>query len=189
MKLAIQRQTDIDPEGLRALLLDALDELAGPGHCLLEPMLAWEGHPLLLADADARPVLVSFDLRDSSAALLNGLQACDRLTAGLAWVNQVYPALKQREEAPRLIVVTAGAPPGAQCALAGCAGLELFSCEVLSVNDSQGVLLERRWGNAPQPRPTAAAIPSTLVPVSQDIVDDTRLPALNEQESAYFQQL
>lgn len=194
MKLNIQADR-CDRETLRALLIDAADTLAGSGSSLLEATLPWDGHPILLADADAHPVLVSFDLDDNGAALLGGLQASDRLAMALPWLNQVYEALQQQHRPPRLIVVTREPSPGTRAALAGNGSLELFTCQVLRINEDLGVLLEKQCrtptpgsqadtaGTAPRPAIFAVA-PTTAPPVNE-----ADLPPLSEQEAAYFEQL
>jgi len=87
MTLHIRPVADCDADTLRALLIDAAEQLAGADSVLLEAKLRWDGHPILLADANGNPVLVSFDLQDSQSALLNGLKASDQLAAALPWVS------------------------------------------------------------------------------------------------------
>ena len=94
-----------DREQLRSLLLDAADQIAGAGASILEPRLRWDGNPMLLADAQLRPVLVSFEPEDSEAALINGLRGVEQLHNALPWINQVYETLQQRQQPPRLVVV------------------------------------------------------------------------------------
>jgi len=77
MKLHIQSSPNCSQEELRTLLIDAADQLAGANSCLLEPKLHWDGYPILLADAQGHPVLISFDTENSQAALLNGLHAIE----------------------------------------------------------------------------------------------------------------
>lgn len=194
MKLRIRTADHNDREDLRALLIDAADELAGPGSCLLEAMLPWDGHPVLLADQEGHPVLISFDMQNSQAALLGGLLASDQLTAALPWVNQVYEPLKQLQKAPRLVVVSAEPPPGYQALLTGSQSLTLFTCRVLRVNDDTGVLLEKLH---PQDRTfenTAEqgkdAVPLTFTPRARlQPVPENDLPPLSTEETSYFQQL
>ncbi len=196
MRLNIQAVEDCDPEALRALLIDAADDLVGTDHCLLESQLPWDGHPILLADAEAHPVLISFDLANSQAALLNGLHASDQLSAALPWVNQVYTGLRQLEKKPRLVVVTSEPPPGYQAVLTGDQSLSLFLCRVLRVNDETGVLLERLTHSdlASQATPPSGVqagnrpVPLTIAPESSPASDPPE-PALSEQEAHYFQQL
>jgi len=191
MNMRIQPVKDCDPEALRALLIDAAAELAGADTALLEPKLRWDGHPILLAAADEYPVLVSFDLQDSEAALLNGLKASDRLAAALPWVSQVYPALGESQKYPRLVVVTAEPPPGYRAVLATHPALALFTCRILRVNEDTGLLLESA-APAPPPGLVAAGEPRTL-----SLADSPRsgtpsnadLAPLSEQETGYFQQL
>ncbi len=192
MNLHIQAVDHCDSEQLRALLIDAADQLAGDGCRLLESKLPWDGHPILLADADARPVLISFDLHDSQAALVSGLHASDQLSVALPWVNQVYPALDQQQKKPRLMVITAEPPPGYQAVLRGDQMLRLFTAKVLRVNENMGLLLEaldrETVANpadaiASGPRPLAHAVASPTT------VDETNEAQLSEQEAAYFQQL
>ncbi len=195
MKLHIQAVEDYDRETLRTLLIDAADELVGPGSSVLEPMLPWDGHPILLVDAECRPVLVSFDRDNSQAALLSGLRASDQLTLALPWVNQVYAALKQQQQPPRLIVVSAEPPPGNRAVLTDSQTITLLTCRVLRVNEDTGVLLEQ-VDREPRPAEVATATPRQpqLVPVAlasraPEPTADQDLAPLSEQETAYFQQL
>ncbi|MDT8386458.1 MAG: hypothetical protein RQ736_03015 [Thiogranum sp.] len=200
MKLSIHREARCSPEQLRVLLIDAAEQLAGRGARVLEAKLPWEGHPLLLVDAELHPVVVSFDSEHSEAALLNGLMAVEKLSSALAWVNQVYEALQHREQPPRLVVVSAQLPPGSSAILARCASLRLFQFKALRVNGETGLWLEplgdqndaeRPANAAPVPgsvpeAPRAASI-SHVSPADQP-AEDT-LPALSSEETAYFQQL
>ena len=193
MTLHIEALDHCDRNTLRALLIDAADQLAGPDNCLLEARLPWDGHPALFADADRHPVLVSFDLENSQAALLNGLHASDQLATALPWVNQVYEALEGQQKTPRLVVVTAGPPPGNQAALTGDGALRLFTCKVLGINGEVGLLLEPLGHRTPlagsatnrsgEPQLPASGVAS---PAPDPATDQT---TLSEREIAYFQQL
>jgi len=196
MKLRIRSHSQCDREELRTLLIDAADELVGADNCLLEAQLPWDGHPILLADAHRHPVLVSFDLAHSQAALLSGLHGTDQLAAALPWINQVYRQLEKRHKPPRLVVVTGEPPPGSEAVLrASGPALSLFSCRVLSVNGDTGVLLEplnesrvnlQRNGAATAVEAVAMSAPAVKrAPAS---AADT-LPPLTEDERSYFQQL
>lgn len=195
MKLRIKSAPHCSREELRTLLIDATAELAGENSCLLEPKLPWDGHPILLADAGGHPVLVSFDLADSQAALVSGLHATDQLAIALPWVNQVYATLQQRQKAPRLVVVSSEPPPGSEAVLrsGSGAGLTMFSCRVLSVNGDMGILLEPLDG-----APAARAAVTTLSHATQPAVPEVApaapraaetVPSLSDEERAYFQQL
>ena len=196
MKLRIRSHSQCDREELRALLIDAADELVGTDNCLLEAQLPWDGHPILLTDANRHPVLVSFDLLNSQAALLSGLHGTDQLAAALPWINRVYRQLEQRHKPPRLVVVTGEPPPGSQAVLrASGPALSLFSCKVLSVNGDTGILLEplneARLNLQLNGAPTAVKAVATPAPVmtpAPESAADT-LPPLTEDERSYFQQL
>lgn len=189
MKLHIQKAERCDREVLRTLLIDAADQLAGEGSCLLELRLPWDGNLILLADTRARPILISFDPDNSQAALINGLQAADRLAIALPWANKVYAPLQNRQETLKLIVISDDAPPGSDAVLAGNPGLTLFTCKVLRVNDDLGVLLKRidrpivRSDLAAVPTPEPAESTQAGVPV------DETLPSLSPEERLYFRQL
>jgi hypothetical protein len=188
MTLRIQTSAVNDKEDLRTLLLDAVSELTGGQGEILEPKLAWDGHPMLLADAQQHPVVVSFDPVQAQAALLNGLQAAERLSAALPWVNQVYDTLQKKQNPPRLVVISQDPPPGAAAILACCPRLQLYQYKVLTVNGEAGLWLERVEDSptsAPAPKPEI--MQPTLV-ASRPSTDDT-LPTLSDEESAYFQQL
>lgn len=195
MKLRIQAVDHCDREALRALLIDAADQLTGMESCLLEPKLPWDGHPILLADAEGHPVLVSFDIENSQAALLNGLHASDQLAVALPWVNQIYTALKQQQKPPRLVVVTAEPPPGNEAALTGNQALRLFTCRVLRINEDTGLLLEPLNRELPTAVITAApsrvpqAVPLSAATGPTEPMTDKDPAPLSDQEIAYFQQL
>jgi hypothetical protein len=188
MKLKIETAETPDREQLRSLLLDAADQIAGTGASILEPRLRWDGQPMLLADAQLRPVLVSFEPQDSEAALINGLRGVEQLRNALPWINQVYETLQQRQQAPRLVVVAREFPPGATV-LGACPGLRLYRYQPLSVNGEVALCFEpldlppaaRATQESAPPRPDTTALPQQA---SNDI-----LPPLSEAESAYFQQL
>jgi hypothetical protein len=195
MKLRIKSAPHCDREELRTLLIDAADELAGENSCLLEPKLPWDGHPILLADAEGHPVLVSFDLADGQAALVSGLHGTDQLAVALPWVNQVYATLQQRQKAPRLVVVSSEPPPGGEAVLRSDsgAGLTIFSCRVLSVNGDTGILLEPLDG-APAARAAATTLAHSTQPAVPEVAPPApraaeTVPSLSDEERAYFQQL
>lgn len=188
MKLCIDTAHAEDQEVLRALLIDAVDELTGGKSQLLEPKLPWDGYPILVADAELHPVLISFDPVNSQSALLNGLQATEQIATALPWVNQVYTVLDQQLRPPRLVVVSHDPPPGAVALLAGCPGLKLFCYRILSVNGEAGILLEPV--EADDKALTASVTESPgMAKTGQAIAGPVVLPTLSKQEKNYFQQL
>lgn len=198
MKLSIHREIDCGREELRAMLLDAAEQLAGNGAQILEPKLPWEGHPILLADAELHPVVVSFDIEQSQAALLNGLMAVEKLSSALAWVNQVYDTLQQQEQPPKLVVVSAEYPPGSTTVLTACAQLSLFQYKTLRINGETGLWLEPLTEQPREKRtpvdlralasPPPQEMPDTQVNPPEHAAED-KLPTLSNEESAFFQQL
>lgn len=194
MRLHIQTSESCNREQLRTLLIDSADELAGEQNNLLEAKLPWDGHPILLADSLGHPVLVSFELENSQAALVNGLVATEQLTAALPWINQVYASLGQKQQPPRLVLVSPEPPPGSTAILATCPNLSIFSYRILSINGNTGLWLER-IGGLPTPVATLPgqdrihATPVQAVVQTDAINSDTELPSLSDEESTYFQQL
>ena len=194
MKLHIQSSPNCSQEELRTLLIDAADQLAGANSCLLEPKLHWDGYPILLADAQGHPVLISFDTENSQAALLNGLHAIEQLAVALPWVNQVYDNLKQQKKAPRLVVVSRESPPGAGVVLADSPRLKLFTYRILRINDDTGIWLEcldQYLGSAglTDSRDTKPKAVTTEIQRPAQVTATGTLPALSEDERAYFRQL
>jgi len=195
MKLRIEPAPTSDREQLRALLIDATEQLAGVDSKVLEPKLPWDGQPILVADTDLHPVLISFDHQQSQSALVNGLQGIEQLTAALPWVNQVYDVLQQRQAPPKLVVVSNEFPPGATAVLYDCPNLKIFRYQVLRVNGETGLWLEqlndtRQTAREVTPQVTArqaSAIPVKAVERSSR--PDGKLPELSDEEAAYFQQL
>ena len=192
MTLRIHGEAGCSPEQLRALLLDEVEQLAGGGSRVLEPKLPWEGHPILLVDAELHPVVVSFDVEQGQTALINGLAAVEKLSAALAWVNQVYESLQQRQQPPMLVVISPQYPPGTSAILSACPGLRLLQFRIMRVNSETGLwleaLTEQSRGNsdlAPPRKVTTVPIPvSDHEPPAED-----DLPALSNEETTYFQQL
>jgi hypothetical protein len=188
MKLKIESAETPDREQLRSLLIEATEQLSGAGTNILETRLRWDGQPMLLADANLHPVLVSFEPEHSEAALLNGLRGVEQLCNALPWINQVYESLQQKQQPPKLVVIAREFPPGASAVLRLCPGLSLYRYRLLSVNGEIALWLEHLdpppamlAGQESAPRQDAATLPQEA---SNDI-----LPALTDAESAYFQQL
>ena len=194
MKLHIQTAEPCDREQLRTLLIDAADELAGQHHHLLEAKLPWDGHPILLADSQGHPVLVSFEPENSQAALVNGLVATEQLTAALPWINQIYASLGKQQRPLKLVIVSPEPPPGSKAILSTCPNLSLFNYRVLNINGDTGLWLEKTTelstSTGSQHR-HGETRPSPVQPVARTATDDsnTVLPTLSAEESTYFQQL
>ena len=200
MKLCIETSESCDREELRTLLIDAAEQLLGTGSTLLEAKLPWDGHPVLFADADGHPVLISFDPEQSQSALLSGLQSSEQLSNALPWVNQVYEALRNQQLPVRLIVVSHGYPPGSQAILAGCPQLILYRYRTLSINGETGLWLERLGDDLYENTPVTDTLPrsvpdstpalATHTPEeSPQLATGSELPPLTDEESAFFQQL
>lgn len=191
MKLRIQNRELTDREELRALFIDAKDELAGSGSGVLESKLPWDGHPILLVDAGLHPVLVSFDPEQGQSALLNGLLAAEQLSAALPWVNQVYDALQGQQRSPKLLIVSKEFPPGTESILANCSQLCLFRFKVLHVNGETGLWLERAGCGAAPPVNEAPGHYPEITPVQPKAKAPVanKLPSLSNEEASYFQQL
>jgi hypothetical protein len=188
MTFKIQSGPTPDHEQLRALLLDAAEQLLGAGSSLLEPRLRFDGEPMLFADAALHPVLVSFDPDNSESALLNGLRAVEYLSNALPWINQVYEPLQQKQHPPRLVVVSGAFPPAASVTLCGCPGLTLFRYQLLRANEEDALWLLAL-------APADVTCPTQQLPTQQtgaplpERASNDLLPELSEAENAYFQQL
>ena len=198
MKLCIETAETCDGEELRTLIIDAADQLLGTGSTLLEAKLPWDGNPVLLADAEGQPVLISFDPEHSQAALLNGLKTSEQLANALPWVNQVYEALGNRQLPVRLIVVSQSYPPGSETILSNCPQLALYRYRTLSINGETGLWLEQLDSlpaSAPtastphQATPEAVPVAETTEPEPAALTTGNELPPLSEEETAFFQQL
>ena len=188
MTLTIETAKTPDREQLRRLLLDATEQLIGTGNNILEPRLPWDGQPMLLADADLHPVLVSFEPDHSEAALLNGLRGVEQLCNALPWINQVYATLQQQQRPPRLVVVAPEFPPGAVAVLRACPELSLYRYRLLSVNGEIALWLER-LDPTPAALPAQEASPQQTTGALPQQASNDILPPLSEAENAYFQQL
>ncbi len=190
MKLYVQTAGVDNLETLRALLIDAMDELTGSNSQLLEPKLPWDGYLILVADAELHPVLISFDPVNSRSALLNGLQATEQIATALPWVNQVYTVLDKQQRPPRLVVISPDPPPGAAALLAGCPGLKLFSYKILRVSEETGLLLEPvGTDNATSTGMESGTEPPARATTGKQVRGPVALPPLSKEENTYFQQL
>ena len=198
MKLCIETAETCDCEELRTLIIDAAEQLLGTGNTLLEAKLPWDGHPVVFADAEGHPVLVSFEPEQSQAALLNGLKASEQLSSALPWVNQVYEALGNRQLPVHLIVVSHEYPPGSETILSNCPQLMLYRYRTLSINGETGLWLEQAnspstgtpAGSTTAPHAISASTPSAAPPEPESPpTTDNELPPLSDEESAFFQQL
>ncbi|HHH45072.1 MAG TPA: hypothetical protein ENK49_13115 [Gammaproteobacteria bacterium] len=192
MKLCTRTTDTIDADELRTLLIDAANELTGGESRLLEARLPWDGYPILLADAQYHPVLVSFDPINSQAALLNGLRATEQVATALPWLNQVYDALQKQLRPPRLMVVSYDPPPGAEALLAGCPDLKLFGYKVVRIRQEAGLLLEpvAAGGETGRDRPAEREAPVvTTAKEERPRTGPVALPSLSEEEKNYFRQL
>ena len=199
MKLCIETAETCDREELRTLIIDAAEQLLGTGNTLLEAKLPWDGHPVLFADADGHPVLISFDTEQSQVALLNGLKTSEQLANALPWVNQVYEALGNQQLPVRLIVVSCSYPPGSETILSNCPQLTLYRYRTLSINGETGLWLEQ-LGSQPESLPAnntqarnITDTESSTAPLETEaepsLTTSNELPTLSEEESAFFQQL
>lgn len=195
MKLHIRTQEQCTREELRKLLLEVADDYAGRGHQVLEPRLPWDGHPALLADAQGRPLLLSFDPENNQAALVNGLTAIEQLCAALPWINQVYDALRGKQLRPHLLVVSPEPPPGADAVLEACHKLTFFTFKIVNVNADTGIWLQplastgsatetpaKPHAPAQYTGPRIAAAPAQREPGATN-------NTLTDEERNYFQQL
>jgi len=198
MKLTIRETVLTDHEVLRALIIDAADELAGHNCSILEVKLPWDGSPILLAEAEGHPVLVSFEFNNSQPALINGLIASEQLAAAIPWLNQIHEALLHRQLPPKLVVISREMPPGAANVLNSCAGFTPCTYRALNVNGDTGLWLE---SFKEMSLPTAATAPPLQeypeeTPAQPEPAPDAgekskvfMLPPLSEEEKNYFQQL
>jgi hypothetical protein len=192
MKLSIHSAATGDREELRTLLIDVADQLAESNCRILESKLPWDGQPMLLADSELHPVLVSFDPEQGQSALLSGLQGAEQLAIALPWVNQVYEELQKQQKPPRLVIVSKEVPAGAETILSSCPSLRFFTYRLLSVNGETGILLEPVARPAPVPaRPAHVDVAgqTRLKPAQMPPSPVTGLPSLSEEEAAFFQQL
>ncbi len=188
MQLKIESVKNPDREQLHSLLIGATDQIAGTGASILEPRLRWDGQPILLADANLHPVLVSFEPEQSEVALLNGLRGIEQLHNALPWINQVYESLQQQQQPPKLVVIAKEFPPGATAVLGLCPGLSLYRYHLLTVNGEIALWLEH-LELAPATLPAQESAPQKDAAALPQLASNDILPPLSEAEAAYFQQL
>ena len=186
MKFSITASNPDDVEQLRCLLLDASEDLSGPGSRILESGMTGAGSPILILDADHHPVVVSFDLENGEKALIEGLRAIELINTAHPWLSQVYADLQEGQQPAKLIVVSRNPVPGSATILAACPGLRLYIFKLLRINDETALWLDcisadtaLEAGNGPAEDNSG----------NRSANDENGLPALSEEEAAYFMQL
>jgi hypothetical protein len=128
---------------LRRLIVESLP--AAFGECeLIHHRLPCVGAPLLILDANRRPVLVGFDPADAGRALLTALAAWDDVRAHPDWVVRLHPSLTHEAILHELglAVFARTPPPGAACLMPGQTPPAVFMFRTLRVNGELALLVD-----------------------------------------------
>lgn len=126
----------LPPEAeLRPLLPGVLAGVLGVKRVLV-PALPLEGEPLLAADAEGMPVVVSLDTKDGRAALLSGVAAVEALTERAAWLARMCPHIPadMPMEALRVLVLAPRMGDGVALLAEGHPRVSLATVSALRVN-------------------------------------------------------
>lgn len=128
---------------LRRLIVDSLPTVFGDCE-LVHQRLPCVGAPLLILDADHRPILIGFDPADAGRALLAALSAWDDVRAHPDWVMRLHPALTHEAimQELGLAVWARTPPPGAACLMPGQTLPAVFIFRTLRVNGELALLVD-----------------------------------------------
>ncbi len=128
---------------LRRLIVDSLPSVFGDCE-LIHPRLPCIGAPLLILDAERRPVLIGFDPADAGRALLSALSAWDDVRRHPEWVMRLHPALTSDAIARELgiAVFARTPPPGTDCLMPGGIRPSVFVFRTLRANGEMALLVE-----------------------------------------------
>jgi len=136
MALRICTATDIAPEQVRSLIVEALPSLLGEGARLWDGMPALDEQCLGVVDAQDDLMLLSFDASDAQGALMKGLACMEQLSG-----EQAARLLRDYRSPTRLLVLSPLPPPGMEI-LRRCRAATWNALRVLRVNGELGLLME-----------------------------------------------
>lgn len=131
-------------QDLRQLVINALEQFVEKPQ-LLDVELPWEGGPLLVIDAMQQPVLISFDARDATRAVLNGLAALEKFESNFALLARLHPKLTEppAASAPRLVILAHEQTPSLRNLGRSMPHAEIFTFRVFQVNGQTGLFIEQ----------------------------------------------
>jgi hypothetical protein len=128
---------------LRQLVVNALGQIVEAPQ-LLDTELPWEGGPLLAIDARQQPVLISFDLRDATRAVFNGLAAVDKFDSNRALLARLHPKLAEPAvmRTSRLIILVGENTASIRNLAQSMPHAELLRFRVFQVHGQTGLFIE-----------------------------------------------
>jgi hypothetical protein len=154
-------------EILKELVTDSLTNILGESHEVISDSLPFEGHHILALNAERRPCIIAWDVRDGGRALLAGLTAIEGLSDNRAMLYRLYPALFRgnrdssaifRAEDMQLAVLAPKPPPGGAYLRHAFRSLAVYTFRILEVDGRVGLLIETtRDGDAAGANPRADA--------------------------------
>lgn len=181
MALRISTATDVTPEQLRSLIVEALSSLLGAGARLWDGMPALDEQCLGVLDAQDDLTLLSFDASDAQGALMKGLACMEQLSG-----EQAARLLRDYRRPSRLLVLSPSPPPGMEV-LVRCHAAAWNALRVLRVNGELGLLIEPK-GEASNGM-SVAFVHSTFRGTEPERAgEDAKEPALTAEEEDFFQQ-
>lgn len=179
---------------LRQLVVNALGQIIEAPQ-LLDTELPWEGGPLLAIDARQQPVLVSFDAREATHAVFNGLAALDKFESNHALLARLHPKLMEPSimSTPRLVILVGEQTAPIRNLGRSMPHAELMTFRVFQVNGQTGLFVEpliQRDTSTRYRRSTEEREASVFKFEPEPAVQVTQTEAeLSEQEEAYFRSL
>jgi len=179
----------LPPEGeLRPLLPQVLTGVLGVNRVLV-PELPLEGGPLLAADAEGMPVVVSFDHGDGRSALLAGATAVEALSERSGWLARMCPHIPADMpiDAVRLLVLAPRVGDGVGLLATGNQRVSLAVLSALRVN-GELVLMASPW-QGPNGSATATHADGTATAATDGHPFRTGQVTLSDDEEAFFRSL
>lgn len=178
---------------LRQLVINALGQFID-GPALMDAELPWEGGPLLAMDARQQPILISFDARDATRAVFNGLAALDKFESNHALLARLHPKLAEPSVAstPRLVILVGEQTPSLRHLGRSMPHAEMLVFRVFQVNGQTGLFIEplSAQGAVARHGPAAAAYDVSGFRFEPEPASAAAAEAeLTAQEEAYFRTL
>ncbi len=178
---------------LRQLVINALGQIVEAPQ-LLDTELPWEGGPLLVIDAKQQPVLISFDEREPTRAVFNGLAALDKFESNYALLARLHPKLGEPSIAstPRLVILVGEQTASIRNLGRSMPHAELLAFRVFQVNGQTGLFIEPLATGASQTRyriPTEEREANLFKFEPERSHETQRETELSAQEETYFRSL
>lgn len=177
MTLNVRLVRDVTAEELQRIMEDNLTSIAGADFELWETLPRLGERCLIVESPQKELLVISFDARDATRALLEGLNSMEQLNhdlAGLFLVDYVKPS--------RLIVLAPETPPGART-LQDSGLLESKTFRVIEVNGERALLVEDDRAER------SASLKATPIGLEPKPSDDATVEPLSSEEDRFFKQI